>query len=154
MRFLKSNPIFSLLNSYLIDSPQPANISSLWHFVRFLGICLLIQIAMLYQVAGSGELQGPFWSTNGPCRFPWRRFLRIVSRLPSWLSRSWARHEGTEWGWKIEYDLWRITFYPWIITKHSWIKKRHWYWRLKTIIICTKQIHNHVIVNLFDAMLK
>ena len=44
MRFLKSNPIFSLLNSYLIDSPQPANISYMWNFGSLLGICLLIQI--------------------------------------------------------------------------------------------------------------
>jgi group II intron reverse transcriptase/maturase len=32
MRLLKSNPIFSLLNSYLVDSPQPANISYMWNF--------------------------------------------------------------------------------------------------------------------------
>lgn len=44
MRFLKSNPIFSLLNSYLVDSPQPANISYMWNFGSLLGICLLIQI--------------------------------------------------------------------------------------------------------------
>jgi hypothetical protein len=44
MRFLKSNPIFNLLNSYLIDSPQPANISYMWNFGSLLGICLLIQI--------------------------------------------------------------------------------------------------------------
>jgi len=44
MRFLKSNPIFSLVNSYLIDSPQPANISYMWNFGSLLGICLVIQI--------------------------------------------------------------------------------------------------------------
>lgn len=44
MRFLKSNPIFSLVNSYLIDSPQPANISYMWNFGSLLGICLIIQI--------------------------------------------------------------------------------------------------------------
>src|ERR1700744_1630869 len=44
MRFLKSNPIFGLLNSYLVDSPQPANISYMWNFGSLLGICLLIQI--------------------------------------------------------------------------------------------------------------
>jgi ubiquinol-cytochrome c reductase cytochrome b subunit len=44
MRFLKSNPIFSLLNSYLVDSPQPANISYMWNFGSLLGICLMIQI--------------------------------------------------------------------------------------------------------------
>jgi ubiquinol-cytochrome c reductase cytochrome b subunit len=44
MRFLKSNPIFTLVNSYLIDSPQPANISYMWNFGSLLGICLVIQI--------------------------------------------------------------------------------------------------------------
>lgn len=44
MRFLKSNPIFSLLNSYMIDSPQPANISYMWNFGSLLGVCLVIQI--------------------------------------------------------------------------------------------------------------
>lgn len=55
MRFLKSNVIFRLVNSYLIDSPQPANISYMWNFGSLLGACLVIQIltgvflAMHYQ---------------------------------------------------------------------------------------------------------
>jgi len=44
MRILKSNPILSLANSYLIDSPQPANISYMWNFGSLLGVCLVIQI--------------------------------------------------------------------------------------------------------------
>jgi ubiquinol-cytochrome c reductase cytochrome b subunit len=44
MRTLKANPILSLVNSYLIDSPQPANISYMWNFGSLLGICLVIQI--------------------------------------------------------------------------------------------------------------
>jgi ubiquinol-cytochrome c reductase cytochrome b subunit len=44
MRILKSNPILSLANSYLIDSPQPANISYMWNFGSLLGVCLIIQI--------------------------------------------------------------------------------------------------------------
>ena len=44
MRVLKSNPILSLLNSYMIDSPQPANISYMWNFGSLLGVCLIIQI--------------------------------------------------------------------------------------------------------------
>jgi len=44
MRFLKSNTIFSIVNSYLIDSPQPANISYMWNFGSLLGLCLVIQI--------------------------------------------------------------------------------------------------------------
>jgi ubiquinol-cytochrome c reductase cytochrome b subunit len=44
MRTLKSNVILRLLNSYLVDSPQPANISYLWNFGSLLGLCLIIQI--------------------------------------------------------------------------------------------------------------
>lgn len=44
MRILKSNPLLGLLNSYLIDAPQPANISYLWNFGSLLGLCLVIQI--------------------------------------------------------------------------------------------------------------
>nr|YP_010714081.1 apocytochrome b [Fuscoporia gilva]WDD39644.1 apocytochrome b [Fuscoporia gilva] len=44
MRILKSQSILRLANSYLIDSPQPANISYLWNFGSLLGLCLVIQI--------------------------------------------------------------------------------------------------------------
>ena len=44
MRILKSNPILGLLNSYMIDSPQPANISYMWNFGSLLEVCLIIQI--------------------------------------------------------------------------------------------------------------
>nr|YP_009486082.1 apocytochrome b [Cantharellus lutescens]AWA82211.1 apocytochrome b [Cantharellus lutescens] len=44
MRILKTHPILSLLNSYLVDSPQPANLSYLWNLGSLLGICLIIQI--------------------------------------------------------------------------------------------------------------
>lgn len=44
MRLLKSHPILGLANSYLVDSPQPANISYLWNFGSLLGACLGIQI--------------------------------------------------------------------------------------------------------------
>nr|YP_009912223.1 apocytochrome b [Phallus echinovolvatus]QLD96661.1 apocytochrome b [Phallus echinovolvatus] len=44
MRLLKSNVILRLLNSYLVDSPQPANISYLWNFGSLLGACLILQI--------------------------------------------------------------------------------------------------------------
>ena len=44
MRLLKSHPILGLLNSYMVDSPQPANISYLWNFGSLLGVCLVIQI--------------------------------------------------------------------------------------------------------------
>ena len=44
MRLLKSHPILKILNSYVIDSPQPSNISYLWNFGSLLGFCLIIQI--------------------------------------------------------------------------------------------------------------
>ena len=44
MRLLKSHPLLGLLNSYMVDSPQPSNISYLWNFGSLLGMCLGIQI--------------------------------------------------------------------------------------------------------------
>ena len=44
MRILKSNGLLNLANSYLIDSPQPSNISYLWNFGSLLAVCLIIQI--------------------------------------------------------------------------------------------------------------
>jgi ubiquinol-cytochrome c reductase cytochrome b subunit len=55
MRLLKTNVLLRLLNSYIVDSPEPANISYLWNFGSLLGTCLVIQIltgvflAMHYQ---------------------------------------------------------------------------------------------------------
>jgi ubiquinol-cytochrome c reductase cytochrome b subunit len=44
MRILKTHVLLRLLNSYLVDSPQPANISYLWNFGSLLAVCLIIQI--------------------------------------------------------------------------------------------------------------
>lgn len=44
MRIFKSHPLLKLVNSYLVDSPQPSNISFLWNFGSLLGFCLVIQI--------------------------------------------------------------------------------------------------------------
>ena len=44
MRIFKSHPLLKLVNSYLIDSPQPSNISYLWNFGSLLAVCLVIQI--------------------------------------------------------------------------------------------------------------
>jgi len=55
MRLLKSHVLLRLVNSYVIDSPEPANISYLWNFGSLLGVCLILQIltgaflAMHYQ---------------------------------------------------------------------------------------------------------
>lgn len=44
MRIFKSHPLLKLVNSYLIDSPQPSNLSYLWNFGSLLTLCLGIQI--------------------------------------------------------------------------------------------------------------
>ena len=55
MRNLKSQILLRLVNSYLVDSPEPANISYLWNLGSLLGLCLVLQIltgiflAMHYQ---------------------------------------------------------------------------------------------------------
>lgn len=59
MRILKTNPILTIVNSYLIDNPEPSTISYLWNFGSLLGLSLVAQIvtgillAMHYQ--GSAE---------------------------------------------------------------------------------------------------
>ena len=55
MRILKTHVLLRLFNSYIVDTPQPANISYLWNFGSLLALCLGIQIltgaflAMHYQ---------------------------------------------------------------------------------------------------------
>ena len=44
MRIFKSHPLLKLVNSYLIDSAQPSNISYAWNFGSLLAFCLGIQI--------------------------------------------------------------------------------------------------------------
>lgn len=44
MRIFKSHPLLKLVNSYIIDSPQPSNISYMWNFGSLLAACLGIQI--------------------------------------------------------------------------------------------------------------
>lgn len=44
MRILKSHPLLKFVNSYLVDNPQPSNISYLWNFGSLLAFCLGIQI--------------------------------------------------------------------------------------------------------------
>jgi ubiquinol-cytochrome c reductase cytochrome b subunit len=44
MRILKSNSLLKIVNSYVIDSPQPSNLSYLWNFGSLLAFCLIIQI--------------------------------------------------------------------------------------------------------------
>ena len=44
MRLLKSQAFLRLINSYVVDNPEPANISYLWNFGSLLGTCLVLQI--------------------------------------------------------------------------------------------------------------
>jgi ubiquinol-cytochrome c reductase cytochrome b subunit len=44
MRIWKSHSLLSLVNGYLVDSPQPSNLSYLWNFGSLLAFCLVIQI--------------------------------------------------------------------------------------------------------------
>lgn len=44
MRLLKSSTLLGLYNSYVVDSPQPANLSYMWNFGSLLAVCLGTQI--------------------------------------------------------------------------------------------------------------
>jgi ubiquinol-cytochrome c reductase cytochrome b subunit len=44
MRLLKTNTLLGLVNSYVVDSPQPANLSYAWNGGSLLATCLGIQI--------------------------------------------------------------------------------------------------------------
>ena len=44
MRLLKKQVLLRLINSYVVDSPQPANLTYLWNFGSLLALCLIIQI--------------------------------------------------------------------------------------------------------------
>ena len=44
MRLLKANSLLALVNSYTVDSPQPANLSYAWNFGSLLATVLGLQI--------------------------------------------------------------------------------------------------------------
>ncbi len=44
MRLLKSSKLLSIVNSYVVDSPQPSNLSYLWNFGSLLATCLGLQL--------------------------------------------------------------------------------------------------------------
>ena len=44
MRIFKSHSLLNIVNSYVIDSPQPSNLNYLWNFGSLLAFCLIIQI--------------------------------------------------------------------------------------------------------------
>lgn len=45
MRLIKTHPILGLVNSYIVDSPQPSNLSYAWNGGSLLGLCLITQLA-------------------------------------------------------------------------------------------------------------
>ena len=46
MKIFKSHPLMSFLKGYLVDSPQPSNITCSWNFGSLLGFCLVLQIVI------------------------------------------------------------------------------------------------------------
>jgi group I intron endonuclease len=44
MRLFKFHPLLKLVNSYVVDSPQPSNLSYWWNFGSLLALSLIIQI--------------------------------------------------------------------------------------------------------------
>lgn len=60
MRILKTNPVLTIFNSYLVDSPQPSSISYLYNFGSLLGLSLVVQIVtgilLAMHYAGTAEL--------------------------------------------------------------------------------------------------
>jgi ubiquinol-cytochrome c reductase cytochrome b subunit len=44
VRIFKSDPLLKLVNSYVVDSPQPSNLSYYWNFGSLLAFSLIIQI--------------------------------------------------------------------------------------------------------------
>ena len=73
MRAFKTHPLGGLINSYVIDSPQPSNISYAWNGGSLLAICLITQLAtgifLAMHYIGSAELA--FISVEGIMRDVW-----------------------------------------------------------------------------------
>ena len=46
MKIFKSHPLMSFLKGYLVDSPQPSDITYSWNFGSLLGFCLVLQIVI------------------------------------------------------------------------------------------------------------
>lgn len=44
MKISKTNPILALVNSFIIDSPVPSNLTYFWSFGSLLGLNLIIMI--------------------------------------------------------------------------------------------------------------
>nr|YP_052711.2 apocytochrome b [Starmerella bacillaris]Q6ED58.2 RecName: Full=Cytochrome b; AltName: Full=Complex III subunit 3; AltName: Full=Complex III subunit III; AltName: Full=Cytochrome b-c1 complex subunit 3; AltName: Full=Ubiquinol-cytochrome-c reductase complex cytochrome b subunit [Starmerella bacillaris]AAR10338.2 apocytochrome b [Starmerella bacillaris] len=44
MSIRKTNPFISMANSYVMDAPEPSNMSYFWNFGSLLGVCLVMQL--------------------------------------------------------------------------------------------------------------
>lgn len=44
MKYIKTQPILSILNNNLVDSISPATITFIWNYGSLLGVCLGLQI--------------------------------------------------------------------------------------------------------------
>lgn len=75
MRILKTNVLLRLFNSYLVDSPQPANISYLWNFGSLLGLCLILQI--LTGVFLAMKIKYTYFSVD------WTDWVQALGLLPT-----------------------------------------------------------------------
>jgi ubiquinol-cytochrome c reductase cytochrome b subunit len=79
MRILKTNPVLTIINSYLVDSPQPSTISYLWNFGSLLGLCLVTQLV-------TGILLAMHY--NGTAEFSFSAVEHIMRDVDSgWLLR-------------------------------------------------------------------
>lgn len=76
MRFLKTNVLLRLVNSYIVDSPQPANLSYMWNFGSLLALCLVLQILTGVFLAMKIKYSYFFFLKRG-------RYLTICA-LPNW----------------------------------------------------------------------
>jgi len=66
MLLRKTNSIFKVINSTLLDLPRPSNISYSWNFGRLLGICLIAQIirGLFLRFYYTSEITEAFNSVN------------------------------------------------------------------------------------------
>ena len=86
MRILKSHPLLKMVNSYVIDSPQPSNLSYAWNFgslVSLVSILLFLYIIYIQLVEGKAT-----------SRYPWLVPQFYSDSLQTLLARS---YNSLEW---------------------------------------------------------
>jgi group II intron reverse transcriptase/maturase len=108
MAFRKKNIYLNLVNSYIIDSPQPSSISYLWNFGSLLGLMLVIQLA-------TGITLAMHYTPNVDLAFySVEHIMRDVNY--GWLIRyiHGAPYEAYTWRVKLLYVLLTIYTYPYL----------------------------------------